>query len=94
MTTSSPIKLLDYLIMKKQELVEVFKDLHPEDTSGEITGEVYLDDGTMIQTDSIRVDMDGGRIILASKKSNMYAINKKNWIQELIFYKNKKLKSA
>jgi hypothetical protein len=38
--------------------------------------------------------MDGGRIILASKKSNMHAINNKNWIQELIFYKNKKLKSA
>ena len=32
--------------MNKQELVEVFKDLHPEDTSGEIIGEVYLDDGT------------------------------------------------
>jgi len=24
----------------------------------------------------------------------MHAINNKNWIQELIFYKNKKLKSA
>ncbi len=80
--------------MNKQELVQVFKDLHPEDTSGEIIGEVYLDDGTKIQTDSIRIDMDGGRIILASKKSNMHAINNKNWIQELIFYKNKKLKSA
>jgi len=45
--------------MNKQELVEVFKDLHPEDTSGEIIGEVYLDDGTKIQTDSIRIDMDG-----------------------------------
>jgi len=31
----------------------------------------------MIQTDSIRLDMDGGRIILASNKSNMYATNKK-----------------
>ena len=79
--------------MNKQELVEVFKDLHPEDTSGEIIGEVYLDDGTKIQTDSIRIDMDGENY-LASKKSNMHAINNKNWIQELIFYKNKKLKSA
>ena len=80
--------------MNKQELVEVFKDLHPENTSREIIGEVYLDDGTKIQTDSIRIDMDGGRIILAFKKSNMHAINNKNWIQELIFYKNKRLKSA
>jgi len=80
--------------MKKQELVEVFKELHSEDTSGEIIGEAYLDYGTMIQTDSIRIDVDGGRIILASKKTNIYAINKKNWIQELIFYKNKKLKCA
>ena len=80
--------------MNKQELVEVFKDLHPEDASGEIIGKVYLDDETKIETDSIRIDMDGGRIILVSKKSNMHAINNQNWIQELIFYQNKKLKSA
>lgn len=80
--------------MKKQELVEIFNNLHPEDTCGEIVGEIYLENGVKVHTDSLRIDMDGGRIILASKNSNMYAKNKRNWLQELIFYKNKRLKSA
>ena len=80
--------------MKKEELVEIFSDLHPEDTAGNMTGEVHLADGTVLKTDSLRVDMDGGRIILSEEKSRMYETNKRNWVQELIFYKNKKLKSA
>ena len=55
-----------------------------------MTGEVHLSDGTVMKTDSLRVDMDGGRIILSEEKSTMYETNKRNWIQELIFYKNKK----
>ena len=80
--------------MKKEELVEIFSDLHPEDTAGNMIGEVHLADGTVMKTDSLRVDMDGGRIILSEEKSKMYETNKRNWIQELIFYKNKKRKSA
>ena len=59
-----------------------------------MTGEVHLNDGTVIKTDSLRVDMDGGRIILSEESSLMYETNKTNWIQELIFYKNKKRQSA
>ena len=80
--------------MKKEELVEIFSDLHPEDTAGQMTGEVHWSDGTIIKTDSLRVDMDGGRIILSEEKSSMYQTNKRNWIQELIFYQNKKRQSA
>lgn len=80
--------------MLKEELVEIFSDLHPEDTAGHMIGEVHLSDGTVIKTDSLRVDMDGGRIILSQADSSMYETNKRNWIQELIFYKNKKRKSA
>ena len=80
--------------MKKEELVEIFSDLHPEDTTGNMIGEVHLRDGTVIKTDSLRVDMDGGRIILSEENSSMYETNKRNWIQELIFYKNKKRQSA
>mgnify|MGYP001438968204 FL=1 len=83
-----------FKIMKKEELVEIFSDLHPEDTAGNMIGEVHLADGTVMKTDSLRVDMDGGRIILSEEKSKMYETNKRNWIQELIFYKNKKRKSA
>ena len=80
--------------MKKEELVEIFSDLHPEDTAGHMTGEIHLADGRVIKTDSLRVDMDCGRIILSEKDSAMYDANKRNWVQELIFYKNKKRISA
>ena len=80
--------------MKKEELVEIFSDLHPEDTAGNMIGEVHLADGTVMKTDSLRVDMDGGRIILSEVKSSMHEVNKRNWIQELIFYKNKQRQSA
>tara|TARA_B100000035_G_scaffold33939_1_gene25731 strand:+ start:4381 stop:4623 length:243 start_codon:yes stop_codon:yes gene_type:complete len=80
--------------MKKEELVEIFSNLHPEDSTGNMIGEIHLADGTVLKTDSLRIDMDGGRIILSEETSNMYETNKRNWIQELIFYQNKKLKSA
>jgi len=47
-----------------------------------------------MKTDSLRVDMDGGRIIISEKHSSMHEVTKKNWIQELIFYRNKKRRSA
>ena len=80
--------------MKKEELVEIISNLHPEDSAGNMIGEIHLADGTVLETDSLRIDMDGGRIILSEEASNMYETNKRNWIQELIFYQNKKLKSA
>jgi len=80
--------------MTKEELVEIFSNLHPEDSTGEMIGEVHLADGQIIKTDSLRVDMDGGRIILSENKSPMHEVNKRNWIQELIFYKNKQRQSA
>ena len=80
--------------MKKEELVEIFSNLHPEDSTGQMIGEVHLANGQVIKTDSLRVDMDCGRIIISEMQSHMYKTNKRNWIQELIFYKNKKRMSA
>ena len=80
--------------MKKEELVEIFSNLHPEDSTGQMICEVHLANGQVIKTDSLRVDMDGGRIIISEMQSHMYKTNKRNWIQELIFYKNKKRMSA
>ena len=34
--------------------------------------------------------MDGGRIILSEVQSSMHEVNKRNWIQELIFNKNQR----
>ena len=51
--------------MTKEELVELFSNLHPEDSTGQMIGEVHLADGRVMKTDSLRVDMDGGRIIIS-----------------------------
>ena len=71
--------------MKKEELVEIFSNLHPEDSAGNMIGEIHLADGTVLKTDSLRIDMDGGRIILVQKGSENYETNKKNWQQEISF---------
>ena len=55
--------------MTKQELIELIESLHPEDTKGELTGIFIGRHGEVITTDSIRIDMDGGRVILAQKGS-------------------------
>ena len=44
----------------------------------------------MVTTDSIRIDMDGGRVILAQRGSGEAETNKKNWEKELEFIRNKK----
>jgi hypothetical protein len=83
--------------MKKEELVEIFSDLHPEDTAGHMTGEIHLSDGRVIKTDSLRVDMDGGRIILSETDSPMYDANnlffikiKKEYLPKLLFFSRSK----
>jgi len=76
--------------MMKEELIELITNLHPEDTKGELTGVFIGRHGEVVSTDSIRIDMDGGRVILAQKGSGESEQNKKNWEQELVFIRNKK----
>jgi hypothetical protein len=71
--------------MRKEELVKLVKSLRSEDKSGEIEGIFYDRYGGRIITDSIRIDMDGGRIILVQKGSENYETNKKNWQQDISF---------
>lgn len=71
--------------MRKEELVKLFEKLPKEDKEGNIEGIFYDRYGGRIITDSIRVDMDGGRIILVQKGSENYEVNKKNWQQEISF---------
>lgn len=72
--------------MRKEELIALIKALPTEDTTGEIVGIFYNRHGEIYTTDSIRIDMDGGRIILAQEGSGYHKLNKKNWLQELKFY--------
>jgi len=76
--------------MTKEELIELINNLHSEDTKGELTGVFIGRHGEVVTTDSIRIDMDGGRVILAQKGSGESEQNKKNWEQELVFIRNKK----
>ena len=71
--------------MRKEELVKLFEKLPKEDKEGNIEGIFYDRYGGRIITDSVRVDMDGGRIILVQKGSENYEVNKKNWQQEISF---------
>jgi len=75
--------------MNKEELIELIKGLHPEDTKGKMTGVFYGRHGEVINTDSIRIDMDGGRVIIAQTGSGQEQTNKENWQKELLFIRNK-----
>ena len=76
--------------MSKEELIELITNLHPEDTTGELTGVFIGRHGEVVTTDSIRLDMDGGRVILAQRGSGEAETNKKNWQQELNFIRKRK----
>lgn len=71
--------------MRKEELVKVFNHLHKEDKDGIIEAVVHDVNGGMFTTDSIRLDMDGGRLIICQLNSPCYETNKRNWKQELEF---------
>jgi len=73
--------------MKKEEVIELIMNLHPEDKNGNIEAIVYDVNGGMFITDSIRLDMDGGRLIISQINSPSYNSNKDNWQQELEFIK-------
>ena len=76
--------------MTKEELVELITKLHPEDTKGVMSGVFIGRHGEVVTTDSIRIDMDGGRVILAQKGSGEAETNKRNWQKELEFIRNRK----
>jgi len=80
--------------MKKEELIELIKNLPTEDTKGEMIGVFIGRHGEVVTTDSIRIDMDGGRVILAQKGSGQAEVNKNNWQKELEFIRNAKTKQT
>jgi len=74
--------------MKKEEIVTLIENLHPEDKQGNIEATFIGRHGEIVKTDSIRLDMDGGRLIIAQKGTDQYVSNKENWEQELEFSRN------
>lgn len=74
--------------MTKEELIYLIHNLDSEDKNGKIEG-IFIDRyGAKISTDSIRVDMDSGRIIMAQLGTDYYEANQKNWETELKFARN------
>ncbi len=73
--------------MRKEELIKLIESLPCEDKSGEIKAEVFDANGGKFETDSIRLDMDGGRLIVCQMNSPCYDTNKKNWETELSYVK-------
>jgi len=73
--------------MKKEELLFLVNHLHSEDKNGIIECIVHDRHGGGFKTDSIRLDMDGGRLIVCQQDSQQYDSNKHNWKQELEFAK-------
>ena len=71
--------------MTKEELVFLFNHLHSEDQNGTIEAIVHDVNGGMFKTDSIRLDMDVGRLIICQQNSPCYESNKTNWTKELEF---------
>tara|TARA_R110000796_G_scaffold59753_1_gene137954 strand:+ start:255 stop:485 length:231 start_codon:yes stop_codon:yes gene_type:complete len=71
--------------MTKEELVFLFNHLHSEDQNGTIEAIVHDVNGGLFKTDSIRLDMDGGRLIISQINSPSYESNKLNWTKELEF---------
>ena len=71
--------------MTKEELVFLFNHLHSEDQHGTIDAVVQDVNGGSFITDSIRLDMDGGRLIISQINSPSYESNKLNWTKELEF---------
>ena len=71
--------------MRKEELIELIENLHSEDKSGSIEAIVHDVNGGTFISDSIRLDMDSGSLIVCQLNSPCYESNKKNWQQELNF---------
>lgn len=75
--------------MKKEELIELITNVHKEDTSGKMSGIFIGRHGEIINCESIRIDMDGGRVIIVQQGSGQEEVNDRNWQQELEFTRNK-----
>ena len=70
--------------MKKEELAGNINRTPDKNGIIDVGGDRH---GGTFTTDSIRLDMDGGRLIVCQQDSPCYETNKTNWKQELEFAK-------
>ena len=71
--------------MKLKELKKLIEGCHPEDLNNEIEAIVISKKNIIFKSDSVRLDTDSGRIIIATQDSEQFKLNKDNADKEMEF---------
>ena len=71
--------------MKLKELKKLIEGCHAEDLNNELEAIVISKKNKIFKTDSIRLDTDSGRIIIATQDSEQFKLNKLNANKEMEF---------
>ena len=71
--------------MKLKELKQLIEGCHAEDLNNDLEAIVISKRNKIFKTDSIRVDTDSGRIIIATQDSEQFKLNKLNADKEMEF---------
>ena len=71
--------------MKLKELKKLIEGCHAEDLNNELEAIVISKKNKIFKTDSIRLDTDSGRIIIATQDSEQFNLNKLNADKEMEF---------
>jgi hypothetical protein len=71
--------------MKLKELKNLIEGCHAEDLNNELEAIVISKKNKIFKTDSIRLDTDSGRIIIATQDSEQFKLNKLNADKEMEF---------
>ena len=73
--------------MKLKELKQLIEGCLVEDLNNELEAIVISKENKIFKTDSIRVDTDSGRIIIATQDSEQFKLKKLNADKEMEFAK-------
>ena len=73
--------------MKIKELKKLIDGCHVEDLNNELEAIVISKNNKIFVSDSIRLDTDSGRLIIATQDSEQFKLNKLNAKKELDFAK-------
>ena len=73
--------------MKIKELKKLIDGCHVEDLNNELEAIIISKENKIFVSDSIRLDTDSGRLIIATQDSEQFKLNKLNAKKEMEFAK-------
>ena len=73
--------------MKIKELKKLINGCHVEDLNNELEAIIISKENKIFVSDSIRLDTDSGRLIIATQDSEQFKLNKLNAKKEMEFAK-------